>query len=327
MGMQVVRFEKNHTEKWGVVEENRIKLVKGNYPTLADFLEKGQEEAQRILEDTSAESVSFDDVTLLSPVTKPARIICQGANYSSHRTESGMEANRPPFNLLFSKADSSLSGAYSEIIRPSNVELLDYEIELGLVIGSNINEAIEVTDDNLHEYLAGIVLTNDVSARDVQFVQGQWLRGKSYRTFCPTGPILYLLDKEEVPRIHDLELNLWVNDELRQSASTNQLLYKPAETLTDVSQVMDLSKGDMVLSGTTGGVAMNLTPDLLKQVSDPTQSVESKRKTLVENQLKNGNKYLKEGDVVRASIKSKDGKINLGEQRNVVISHSLVTAE
>ncbi|WP_156292093.1 fumarylacetoacetate hydrolase family protein [Oceanobacillus salinisoli] len=327
MGIQVVRFEKDNTEKWGVVEENRIKILKGNYPTLADFLEDGQEEAKKILEDSSAEIVSFDDIILLSPVTKPARIVCQGANYSSHREESGMEANRPPFNLIFSKADSSLSGAYSEIIRPSNVELLDYEIELGLVVGSNINEAVEVTDDNLHEYLAGIVLTNDVSARDVQLVQGQWLKGKSYRTFCPTGPILYLLDKEEVSLIHDLELNLWVNDELRQSANTDQLLYKPAETLTELSQIMDFSKGDLVLSGTTGGVAMNLTPDLLKQVTDPTLPAESKRKTLVENQLKSGNKYLKEGDVVRASIKSKDGKIDLGEQRNVVASHTLVTAD
>ncbi|RKQ30379.1 fumarylacetoacetate hydrolase family protein [Oceanobacillus halophilus] len=327
MGIQVVRFENNNTEQWGVLEGKRIKVLKENYSTLEDFLQNGQEEARKLLEDSSAETVSFDEVNVLSPVTKPARIVCQGANYSSHRAESGMEANRPPFNLIFSKADSTLTGAYSEIIRPSNVELLDYEIELGLVLGTNISEAVEVTDDNLHEYIAGIVLTNDVSARDVQLVEGQWLKGKSYRTFCPTGPIFYLLDKEEVSLIHDLELNLWVNDELRQSANTDQLLYKPAETLTELSQIMDFSKGDLVLSGTTGGVAMNLTPDLLKQVTDITQPAESKHQALVENQLRSGNKYLKDGDVVRASIKSKDGKIDLGEQRNVVASHTLVTAD
>ncbi|MGJ9459818.1 fumarylacetoacetate hydrolase family protein [Oceanobacillus sp. CF4.6] len=327
MGIQVVRFEKDNTEKWGVLSDNQIKVVKGNYLTLSDFLEEGQEEAKKLLADSSAESVSFNDVSLLSPVTKPARIVCQGANYSTHRAESGMEAKRPPFNMIFSKADSSLSGAYANIVRPSNVDLLDYEIELGLVIGSNINEAVEVTDDNLHEYIAGIVLTNDVSARDIQLVQGQWLKGKSYRTFCPTGPILYLLDQEEISFIHDLELNLWVNDELRQSANTSQLLFKPAETMTELSQIMDLSKGDLVLSGTTGGVAMNLTPDILKLVSDPTFPAEEKRTTFVDNQLSGNNKYLKDGDVVRASIKSKDSKIDLGEQRNVITSHSLVTSD
>ena len=99
------------------------------------------------------------------------------------------------------------------------------------MIGTEISEPQQVTDENLHQYIAGIVIADDVSARDVQLSQGQWLKGKSYRTFCPTGPYLYLLDKEEIPKIHDLELNLWVNDELRQSANSSQFLFKPAETI------------------------------------------------------------------------------------------------
>ena len=222
MGVQVVHFEKNQQKRWGVVVDGKIKVLSNTYATLAQFLEDGQVEARKLVKEEAEEVVSFDEITLLSPVTKPARIICQGANYATHREEAGMEAKRPPFNLIFSKADSTLTGANSDIVRPAHVQLLDYEIELGLVIGTEINEAVEVTDENLHEYVAGLVVTNDISARDVQMVQGQWLKGKSYRTFCPTGPILHLLDPEEIPLIHDLEINLWVNDELRQSASTSQ---------------------------------------------------------------------------------------------------------
>ena len=94
------------------------------------------------------------------------------------------------------------------------MELLDYEIELGLVIGKEISESQVITEENLHEYVAGLVIANDVSARDVQLSQTQWYKGKSYRTFCPVGPYLYLLEKEDIPLINDLELKLWVNDEL-----------------------------------------------------------------------------------------------------------------
>ncbi|NYE07429.1 2-keto-4-pentenoate hydratase/2-oxohepta-3-ene-1,7-dioic acid hydratase in catechol pathway [Bacillus niacini] len=318
MGIQVVRFEKENKEQWGVVANNRILVLRDSYSSLAHFLEEGVEEARTLKELGQGESLSLTEVTILSPVTKPARIVCQGANYSSHRAESGMEATRPPYNMFFSKADSTLCGPYTEIIRPSHVKLLDYEIELGLVIGTEISSSVEVTDENLHLYIAGLVIMDDVSARDVQLTEGQWLKGKSYRTFGPTGPFLYLLDKEEVPLIHDLELNLWVNDELRQSANTNQLLYKPAETLTELSEIMDLSKGDLVITGTTGGVALTLTPEILGQISSHQVPYAEKVDLLVESQINNG-KYLNDGDVIRCQIKSRDGKIDLGEQVNKVV--------
>ncbi|MDR7238113.1 fumarylacetoacetate hydrolase family protein [Neobacillus drentensis] len=319
MGIQVVRFEKENKEQWGVVSNNSILVLRDTYSSLAHFLEEGVEAARKLNEQGQGESLLLNEVTILSPVTKPARIVCQGANYSSHRAEAGLEAARPPYNMFFSKADSTLCGPYTEIIRPSHVKLLDYEIELGLVIGTEISSSVEVTEENLHQYIAGLVIMDDVSARDVQLSEGQWLKGKSYRTFGPTGPYFYLLDKEEVPLIHDLELNLWVNDELRQSANTNQLLYKPAETLTELSEIMDLSKGDLVITGTTGGVALNLKPETLGQLSSHVVSYAEKVDLLVESQINNG-KYLKDGDVIRCQIKSKDGKINLGEQVNKVVS-------
>lgn len=325
MGLQVVRFEKENKQQWGVVSNDQILVLKNTYSSLADFLEAGAEEARKVKEQGTSESVSLDEVTILSPVTKPARIICQGANYSSHRAESGMEASRPPYNMIFSKADSSLSGAYSEIIRPSHVQLLDYEIELGLVIGTEISGAVEVTDENIHQYVAGLVIFNDVSARDVQLSEGQWLKGKSYRTFGPTGPFLYLLDKEDTALIHDLDLKCWVNDELRQSTNTNQLIFKPAETITELSETMDLSKGDLIITGTTGGVALTLTPEILGTISNPGIAFQKRFDLLVQSQINNG-KYLKDGDVIRCQIKSSDGTIDLGEQVNKVVGSKVTVS-
>ncbi|MEH7335537.1 fumarylacetoacetate hydrolase family protein [Neobacillus drentensis] len=327
MGLKVVRFEKDKKERWGVISGENISVLQGTYKSLADFLEKGKEEAVKIKDQEKAESISLNEVILLSPVTKPARIICQGVNYATHRSETGMEAARPPFNMIFSKADSSLCGAYSEIIRPSNVKLLDYELELGLVIGADITERVEVTDENLHHYISGLVIVNDVSARDVQLPQGQWLKGKSFRTFCPVGPYLYLLEKDELPLIHDLQLNLWVNDELRQSCNSSQLLYKPAETLTELSEVMDLSPGNLIVTGTGGGVALNLSPEVNALLSNLSVPYQQKLDLIVEKQLEGG-KYLKDGDIIRSQIKSSNGKIDLGEQTNKVVkSKKLVSTK
>ncbi|MEH7095256.1 fumarylacetoacetate hydrolase family protein [Neobacillus vireti] len=322
MGIQVVRFNQDGKEQWGVVSEERILVLPKVYQSLAEFLEQGIEEARKVKETGTDETVSLGDVEFLSPVTKPARIICQGTNYATHRSEAGLDAKRAPFNLFFSKADSALCGANSEIVRPEHVKLLDYEIELGLIIGENITGPVEVTDDNLHQYIAGVVIVDDVSARDVQFTEGQWLKGKSYRTFAPAGPFLYLLDPEEVPKIHNLELNLWVNDELRQSANSCQLLYKPAETLTELSEIMDLSKGDLILTGTTGGVALNISPEVNNRLADSSLTAQQRVEIILESQQKNNARYLKEGDIVRCQIKSPDGSIDLGEQRNKVVTGS-----
>lgn len=320
MGIQIVRFEKDKKVQWGVLRGHYITTLESRYDSLQGFLKHGMQEAKNEKEGNENNSVyRFEEVNILSPVTRPSQIICQGANYASHRAEAGMDSKRPPFNMIFNKANSSLCGAYSEIVRPPHVKLLDYEIELGLVLGKNISGPVNITDENLHEYVVGLVIANDISARDVQLPQGQWLKGKSFRTFCPTGPILYLLEQEDVPKIHDLELNLWVNNELRQSANTNQLLYKPAETLTELSAVMDFSIGDLLLTGTTGGVALQLTGEVMDQIMNPFVNGEKKMELLVESQLKN-NKYLKDGDVIRSEIKSMDGTISLGEQLNRVVS-------
>lgn len=319
MGMKIVRYIKDDNFRWGVLSEGKVFDVDDDSPTLAEFLKDGPSQAKSALQSADAASYSLNDVELASPVTKPSTITCQGANYSSHRQESGMTAERPEFNLIFGKAESSLCAYDADVIRPKGVKLLDYEIELGLVIKNEINLPVTVTEENLHEYVAGFVIMNDISARDVQLPEGQWLRGKSYRTFAPAGPYLYIPEDNEFSAVHNLDLNLWVNDELRQSANTNQLLFKPEETLTELSEVMDFSPGDVLLTGTPGGVAMNLTKDQIEAATKITASLSDKVKGFIEAQSDNDN-YLNDGDIIRASIKSPDGSVDLGEQRNKIVS-------
>ena len=118
--------------------------------------------------------------------------------------------------------------------------------------------------------------------------------------------------------IHDLDFKLWVNDELRQSANSNQLLYKPAETLTELSEIMDLSPGDLIVTGTAGGVALSLTPQVMEFLSNMAIPYQQKLNLLEEGQLISG-KYLKDGDVIRCQIKSANGVIDLGEQISKVV--------
>ncbi|MCR6850455.1 fumarylacetoacetate hydrolase family protein [Bacillus sp. IBL03825] len=322
MGLCIVRYNDKGENQWGVLVNDLIYPVEGTYETLTEFLKEGVARAKEAILKTT--ETSLNNIKILSPVTQPARIVCQGANYSQHRLEAGMEAKRADFNLIFTKADSSLSGAYDDILCPSHVELLDYEIEVGLVIGKEIDGSVQITKENAHEYIAGLVITNDISSRDIQLSEGQWYKGKSYRTFCPTGPYLYLLDPTEISLIHSLELTLSVNGELRQTANTSQLLFKPEETLNELSTIMDLSPGDLVMTGTPGGVALHLSSEEFSELSNPLISGNKKKDLLLGTQKKMS-RYLKDGDVIKCEIKSTEGHINLGIQENKVVSVSKIS--
>lgn len=316
MGVHIARFEREGAIRWGTRVGEALAPVPGEYPRLADLLREGREAAARAAE--SPERIPLSGVRLLSPVTAPCSIVCQGLNYADHRAESGMSAARPPFNTLFMKADSSLSGPFDPILRPRHVRLLDYEIELGLVIGRAIDAPVRLTDDNLHEFVAGLVITNDVSARDVQIPQQQWFKGKSYRTFCPVGPFLYLLSPGEGRRILDLDVRLEVNGAVRQQSNTRHLIFGPAETLTELSGLMDLRPGDLLQTGTPGGVAIKAPPPLVQKLGQFLLSPEQQMKAFLSGQLKNPN-YLKDGDVLRLSIRGADGAIDLGIMETRVV--------
>lgn len=318
MGIRLARINENSQALWGVVVENQVKILNTQLDTLHEMLKFGKDNIAAESEQGNLRTVDLNAVEFLSPVTWPSNIVCQGANYSTHREESGLTANKPPYNLIFNKAVSSLTGANSDVVKPENVEFLDYEIEVGLIFGTSITEKITVNKEDLSKYIAGLVIVNDVSARDVQLLEGQWYKGKSYRTFGPTGPYIYLLENNEYDLIEDLEIELWVNDELRQSANTNQLLFKPAETLTELSGIMDFHAGDLLITGTTGGVAMAFDKDTLSTISDFTKPYAVKQELFKETQGKIS-RYLKTGDCVKCSIKSKDGKIDLGVLANKIV--------
>jgi len=318
MGVHVARYTRAGKIEWGVVREGMAYAVPGDYTSLADFIERGKRIALEL--DIGAD-VAIDELNFMSPVTAPCNIICQGLNYGDHLAETGGNAEKPPFNLLFMKAPSSLSGPNDDIVRPRGVRLLDYELELGLVVGSPITKRTTVTRDNLIDYIAGIVISNDVSARDVQIPQGQWFKGKSFRTFCPTGPYLYLLDANDVERLHDLEIRLEVNGEMRQQSNTKQLLYGPAETLTELSGVMDLCPGDLIQTGTPGGVAVSAPSAAVQRVMRFVMNEKKLMKLFVKRQSENP-KFLKDGDVLRLTMRSADGAIDLGVMETRVVAES-----
>jgi 2-keto-4-pentenoate hydratase/2-oxohepta-3-ene-1,7-dioic acid hydratase in catechol pathway len=256
---------------------------------------------------------------LLSPVTPVSRLVCQGLNYQEHAAEAQHAKRRS--NLIFAKASSSLNGPFAPIVRPPDVELLDYEVEIGLVLRAALTAGVEVTDANIGTYVAGIVLCNDVSARDTMFGASflQWFHGKSYRTFCPAGPVFYSLSPDEVAAsLNGLSIKLWLNDELRQSASSSQLIYKPAETLTHLAGYLDLEPGDMLLTGTPGGVTSPASPKLVEILRTQLMDDQARREALRVEMTKT-RPFMKAGDVVRATLHDDLHGCALGGQANTIV--------
>jgi 2-keto-4-pentenoate hydratase/2-oxohepta-3-ene-1,7-dioic acid hydratase in catechol pathway len=163
--------------------------------------------------------VPVDSLSLRSPVTTPCRVVAQAVNYRSHARQSGFGDDPPA--VFFRKSSGSISGPTDDVLRPAHVRLLDYELELGLVIRRGPVAGTAVADADLAGHVAGLVMCNDVSARDLQLVKGQFYEGKSYPTFTPTGPRLVLLDADDFARLPGLRLRLrlWVNGELRQDGT------------------------------------------------------------------------------------------------------------
>jgi 2,4-diketo-3-deoxy-L-fuconate hydrolase len=318
MPIHIVRYAREHRIQWGVLRGNAISPIDADLPTTSDLLEHA---ASVDLSSTSATAVDVAQVSLLSPVTRNQQVICQGANYRSHMIESGIDPEQKSFNMFFRKASSAIVPADSDIIRPSHVKLLDYEVELGFIIKRDITEPVRVGVDDLHRWIAGITIINDVSARDVQIPEMQFYKGKSYRTFAPVGPVLCLLDEHDMPYLGDLQLSLRVNGEVRQSASTSELVHTPAETLTELSGLQDLGTGDLVATGTPAGCALRIPSPAVQRIS--AMLPDALRWKLFRRMQAKRPQYLQPGDVIESHIASTDGVINLGVQRNRVVAESV----
>jgi 2-keto-4-pentenoate hydratase/2-oxohepta-3-ene-1,7-dioic acid hydratase in catechol pathway len=261
---------------------------------------------------------------LLSPVTAPCRVVAQMANFRSHAIDAGFEPDRVP-PAFFRKASASICGPTDDIVRPDHVRFLDYEVELGIVLGAELAIGTVVTDDNLHEYVAGLVVTNDVSARDVQLPHTQFYEAKSYPTFTPVGPRLVLVDKAELARWRELRLTLSVNGTVRQDMLASDMLVDLARGLTLLAGFQNMQPGDIVLTGTPGGTALKSPSKLVAKLGallPPHKKWELFFKKQAANPL-----YLQPGDVVTARIATDDGAIDLGTQTNTVtVARTVVRA-
>lgn len=319
MSVNIVHYRHATEVGWGVVRAGRIMPIPGDYPTTGDFVRNGRERALAIAAQPPAEAALREgDVEILSPITRNQQFICQAINYASHMRDSGIDPAQQPYNILFRKASSCIAPADTDIVRPAHVTLLDYEIELGLVIGREIVGPVEVTRANLHEFVAALVVVNDVSARDVQLPQGQFYKGKSYRTFGPTGPYLTLVDGDDLARLDELRLRLWVNDATRQDEYAAGLVFKPAPTLTELSGLQDLYPGDLLATGTPAGCAGRAPGKALMLLANLLPARVRWRQFIAMGQK--NQRYLQPGDQLRASIRTDDGAIDLGEQRNRIVA-------
>lgn len=200
--------------------------------------------------------------TVLSPVRAPEKVLAIGLNYSDHARESG--AALPESPLLFAKTPNSLAGPDDAIRwRAGDAEQVDYEAELAVVIG---RRAHRVPRERALEHVLGYTACNDVSARDVQFADGQWTRGKSFDTFCPIGP--WIVTADEVPDPQSLAVRCRLNGELLQDGSTADMVFPVDELISRLSQVMTLEPGDVLATGTPVGVGFARTPPVFLRDGD-----------------------------------------------------------
>ena len=262
------------------------------------------------------DAVSAGTLDLLSPVTAPARVVAQAVNYRSHATDSGFDPDTVPA-AFFRKASHSITGPAGDIIRPDGIGFLDYEVELGLVIGADIPVGTEVTEENLAGYVAALVVADDVSARQVQLVKTQFYESKSYPTFTPVGPWLTLVDAADLARLDSLRLTLRVNGEIRQDSATADMIVRPAQALTLLSRFQPLAPGDLLLTGTPGGTALQ-APGKLAGLAAGLLPPATRWKLFFGRQAANP-RYLRDGDVITATITSPDGQLDLGTQHNTII--------
>lgn len=284
--MKLVRFGLHGQEKPGVLD------AKGNIRDLSSYVD---DISGPTLTASALSALAAIDLETLPAVPRATRIgpplghvgklICVGLNYSDHAAESGMQIPKEP--VIFMKATSAISGPNDDVILPFGSEKLDWEVELGVVVGKL---ARRVAATSALEHVAGYVIVNDVSERAWQLERnGQWTKGKSHDTFAPTGP--WLVTSDEIADPQNLSCRLSVNGVLRQNGSTANMIFDVAHLISYLSQFMTLCPGDVISTGTPAGVGFGFKPPV----------------------------YLKDGDVMTLEIEG------LGSQRQRVTAASRET--
>jgi len=233
------------------------------------FLEGGmatQEMLAKMLEGSTAgtfEPVTLPAITvrLHAPINDPGKFICIGLNYTDHAAETGNPAPQEP--PIFPKWNTAILDPGEPILRPRGETRLDWEVELGVVIGKT---ARYVSKEQALDYVYGYTIINDASARDFQFVTSQWSTGKIGDTLAPIGP--YIADKTEIPDPHGLDLKTWVNGTLMQHGNTRNFIFDVRYLVSYLSQLLTLSPGDLIATGTPAGVGFSRQPPVSLQPGD-----------------------------------------------------------
>jgi 2-keto-4-pentenoate hydratase/2-oxohepta-3-ene-1,7-dioic acid hydratase in catechol pathway len=283
--MKLVRYGAAGREKPGIVDgEGRIRDLSGLVPDLAGEALSPQSLAKLATIQADELPLVRDNPRIGPCVGRVGNFIAIGLNYADHAAEAGLQVPREP--IIFNKAPSCICGPNDDTMMPKGSTKLDYEVELGVVIGSR---ARYVDESAAMDAVAGYCVANDVSEREFQIERaGQWTKGKGCETFGPLGP--WLVTKDEIPDPQNLGMWLTVNGETRQKGSTRTMIFGVAHLVSYCSQFMVLEPGDVIITGTPPGVALGMKPVP---------------------------KYLKVGDVVKLRIEG------LGEQTQMVVQFKM----
>lgn len=229
--MKIMRFVYQGESSYGVVREDGLRKIEG-WPS----------GSYKIADET----ISVNEVKILAPLM-PSKIVAVGLNYASHVTEMKSDRKAPSAPLLFLKPPTTIIGPEEGIFYPENTRVLHFEGELAVIIK---NRTRLIRPDQASDHILGYTCLNDVTARDWQATDGQWTRGKSYDTFCPIGPVIAL----DVKNPNALKIETRLNGQVKQSASTADLLFKVEELVSYISRHMTLLPGDIIATGTPEGV-------------------------------------------------------------------------
>jgi len=256
--MKIARLIRDGKETYGLIKDDRVATKDDiTYQTgipiplnIKDFLFEGwYDEVKDKISDASFKN-QLEKFRLLAPIPDPPKIICLTFNYPAHAKEQNIVSPKEP--VIFIKPRTTLCGTNSDIMCPNFIKQLDYEVELAVIIG---NACKNVDESRSKDYIFGYMVFNDVSARDIQMRDKQFTRGKSFDTFAPCGP--WITSADEVTNPQDSQLATKINGQNRQDSSTKNMFIKIPSIISELSNVMTLEKGDIIVTGTPDGVAMN----------------------------------------------------------------------
>ena len=258
--MKIARLIRDGKDTYGLIKDDHVAtkddiIYQTGIPiplNIKDFLFEGwYDEVKDKISDTSFKD-QLEKFRLLAPIPDPPKIICLTFNYPAHAKEQNLVSPKEP--VIFMKPRTTLCGTDSDIMCPNFIKQLDYEIELAVIIGKTCKN---VDESESKDYIFGYMVFNDVSARDIQMRDKQFTRGKSFDTFAPCGP--WITSADEVTNPQDLQLVTRINGQNRQDSSTKNMFIKIPSIISKLSNVMTLEKGDIIVTGTPDGVALNNT--------------------------------------------------------------------